>query len=121
MVDVISSYKLFFADDLKLFLKIKSLKDRELLQEDINKLISWGTNNWLYLNKVKCFIVSYSKKEHILNFNYCIEGGSLSRLEIFKDQGVTFDRNFLFTNHIRYLSTRVFVSCFWFTSVFVSL
>ena len=85
VVDVISSYKLFFADDLKLFLKIKSLKDRELLQEDINKLISWGTNNWLYLNKVKCFIVSYSKKEHII-INHISECTS----EVYKMYGFIF-------------------------------
>ena len=52
--DDITSKVLKFADDTKVFRKIKSDADRQHLQDDLNKLIEWSEKWQMLFNFVKC-------------------------------------------------------------------
>ena len=56
MDDDITSKVLKFADDTKVFRKIKSDADRQHLQDDLNKLIEWSEKWQMLFNfgKYKC-------------------------------------------------------------------
>ena len=49
-----TSHFLFFADDLKVYHRIKSVNDCRLLQEDIKNITSWCLDNKMELNISKC-------------------------------------------------------------------
>ena len=52
--DDITSKVLKFADDTKVFRKIKSDADRQHLQDDLNKLIEWSEKWQMMFNFGKC-------------------------------------------------------------------
>ena len=54
MDDDITSKVLKFADDTKVFRKIKSDADRQQLQDDLNKLNEWSEKCQMLLNYGKC-------------------------------------------------------------------
>ena len=58
---VTSSVRLF-ADDCLLYRKVKSLKDQEILQEDLKKLEIWASNWGMKFNAKKCYILSITNR-----------------------------------------------------------
>ena len=50
----LTSNILKFADDTKLFRKIKGNGDKQQLQDDIDKLIKWSENWQMFFNFEKC-------------------------------------------------------------------
>ena len=59
----ITSKVLKFADDTKVFRKIKSDADRQHLQDDLNKLIEWS-EKWQMLESVSAFTQDMAMKMH---------------------------------------------------------
>ncbi|KAL4104718.1 hypothetical protein QTP88_020000 [Uroleucon formosanum] len=47
---------LIFADDMKIFFRIKSISDCHLLQNDLQRLVAWGESLGLALNIAKCSV-----------------------------------------------------------------
>ena len=64
--DDITSKVLKFADDTKVFRKIKSDADRQHLQDDLNKLIKWSEKWQMLFNfgKCKCLHTGHGMKMH---------------------------------------------------------
>jgi len=92
---------LLFADDLKLFLKIQSLKDCLLLQEDLNSLVSWANNRGLELNISKCRSMSFYRTREHINYSYMINDNLLlSAGNVITDLGIVFDRELNFHAHL---------------------
>ena len=56
------SFILLYADDLKVYLPIKTNKDAENLQTDINALVEWSEMNPLPFNIPKCGKITYTQK-----------------------------------------------------------
>ncbi|KAF0758122.1 putative RNA-directed DNA polymerase [Aphis craccivora] len=52
---------LIFADDMKIFLRIKSISDCHLLQNDLQRLVSWGESLGLDLNIPKCSVITFCR------------------------------------------------------------
>ena len=96
----INSHCYLFADDLKFHREIKSTVDCELLQEDLNRLVSWCTLNRLYLNIEKCSVMSFGLIKEKVVFDYSIQGISLERVCLVKDLGVWFDGDLRFDSHV---------------------
>lgn len=96
--ECISCEKLLFADDLKLFTKIETIRDCLKLQKDLIAIKEWCTENKLSLNASKCKILTISRKseENIISFIYKIDDTSLIRTTSIKDLGVFFDNKFSF-------------------------
>ena len=101
IVDEISSHIYLFADDTKLFRVIKQENDREILQEDIDKLVAWSETWLLSFHPDKCKVMNIGESE---NFNYTIREKStrhlLHHVTNEKDIGVTFDSHLEFDVHI---------------------
>lgn len=91
---------LLFADDLKIFIKIRSHYDITLLQRDIDKLFEWSVINNLELNINKCHTMVFSNKQIPSKANYSINNIQLGEVATFKDLGVTFDSKLKFDKHI---------------------
>lgn len=94
--------ELCFADDTKLFLRIKNMKDRNELQEKINKIEQWSEENGLTLNPSKTYVVSYGKRK--VNSIYFLKGTIIKEVNEVRDLGVLFDNKLTFKSHIDYIS-----------------
>lgn len=110
LTDVISCEKLLFADDLKIFTKIDTIRDCLKLQKDLIAIKGWCDQNNLALNATKCEILSISRKanENIISFIYKIDNTALLRTELLKDLGVIFDSKFSFQYHITSIVKRAY-------------
>ena len=95
-----NSRKLLFADDLKIFVNVKSLDDCLLLQQDLTSILKWCSRNRLEINIGKCKAMTYSRREKTYDFTYSINGISLKKLDTIKDLGVTFDSKLTFSPHV---------------------
>ena len=96
------TYVFLFADDTKLFRKIQSQKDVEILQEDINKLIKWS-NLWLLkFHPDKCVYmgIGYNKDNSIIEGKYHMDGQKLKLSDCEKDIGVYIESKLNFETHI---------------------
>lgn len=57
---------LLYADDLKIFYRVRNDRDAQSLQNDLYSLELWSKNNLLHFNLSKCHIISFSKKRFTL-------------------------------------------------------
>ena len=85
--DDITSKVLKFADDTKVFRKIKSDADRQHLQDDLNKLIEWSGKWQMLFNfgKCKCLHTGHGNEDA----QYTMGGTVLNSTLKKKDLGLT--------------------------------
>lgn len=96
----ISCNKLCSADNLKIFTNIHTIDDCICLQNDLNSIKVWCDVNKLHLNVSKCKVVTYSRKQINITYEYTIDGNTLDRDNTIKDLGVIFDTQLTFIQHI---------------------
>lgn len=89
-----------YADDLKIFFKIRTLNDCYALQRDLNRLSKFCEENDLFLNMAKCNSVSFSRNHQIISFDYKINNVALQKVNQVKDLGVIFDSKLSFNAHV---------------------
>lgn len=99
---------LLYADDLKIFLKVKSLVDFLHLQEDLDVIGSWCCENLLDINISKCKHVCFSKSRNPILNSYSINNVGLNTVDEIMDLGVIFDNQFTFANHINYIIPKAY-------------
>lgn len=92
---------LIYADDLKIYLKLKTSDDAVRLQCDLNRFSAWTVANKLALNVSKCSVVSYSKRREPVEFPYQLNNQIIQRDIQIKDLGVTFSHDLSFGLHIQ--------------------
>ena len=63
---------LLFADDTKIFKKIKCIDDSLELQADLDNIYKWCIYNGMSLNIDKCSVISYSLKKNTILYNYIL-------------------------------------------------
>lgn len=107
---LIKSKILLFADDVKIFLKIRDLNDTRQLQNDINTILDWCNENGLQLNSNKCYTMSFTRRHEstFQFFNYNINGVTINRINTIRDLGVMFDSKLSFANHVEIISNGAF-------------
>lgn len=91
-----------FADDMKLFMQIKTNEDERILQEDLNKLSNWS-NTWLlkfHPNKCKVLSIKASKERYNFMDRQNGERFQLENITQEKDIGVTIDGDLNFKSHL---------------------
>lgn len=103
---ILQSKFLLFADDLKMFRTISSLKEAESLQHDLNNFSRWCEINMLQLNTNKCHKITFSRLKHCIQFEYKIKGTVLSETDNVKDLGIIFDSKMSFKKHITDVASR---------------
>lgn len=102
------SKHLMYADDKKIFVKIRNINDCLLLQDDLDVLSNYYANNSITVNVEKCQCISFSRKKKPLNFPYNFDGTIINRTENVRDLGVHFDPKYALTNHIEHITARAY-------------
>jgi hypothetical protein len=95
-----------YADDLKIYNVLETNEDCLKLQRNIDLIQNWARTNNLLLNINKCNVVSYSRRDTIIKFNYSIENSALQRVNEFKDLGVVSDSKLTFRRHVEYVLSK---------------
>lgn len=95
---------LIFADDLKIFKKIRSCDDTKILQDNFSKFYDWASRNGLQLNLCKCNVISFHRSKTPILYDYSFNGRLLGRVEVIKDLGVYFDSALTFKHHYNFIS-----------------
>lgn len=96
---------LMFADDVKLYIEIKSRAEVLKLKLDIARLSKWCHTNRLHLNVEKCHILTLSQKnkENIVYSDYKINGKQIGKVDEIRDLGIILDEKLSFGPHIKNL------------------
>lgn len=102
--DINIDNSLKYADDTKIYRVIRNMDDRNLLQNDIRRLIIWAEENFLKLNTNKTFHVSYGRRIETM---YYMDGIEINLVESTRDLGIIFDSKLLFKDHIESLARRM--------------
>ena len=100
ITEVVSAGNLLFADDFKIYRVIKSLDDCVALQNDLDNVYQWCLLNRLFLNTIKCLLVTYTRKLYPICFPYSINNDTLRRENSVLDLGIMFDSALTFVPHI---------------------
>ena len=82
----IRNWILKFADDTKIFSRVNSIADRERLQNDLDKLISWSEEWQMLFNISKCKVMHIGKSK--LESHYFMKNQQLETVCQEKDLGV---------------------------------
>lgn len=91
--------RLFYADDVKMYMIINSIADCEDLQQIVDHMQSWCSRNYLTLSINKCNVISFYRKKKPIRFDYSISGQILERVSQVRDLGVTLDCALTFKPH----------------------
>ena len=101
--DKIRTNSLLFADDVKLYHKITCPDDAKLLQEDLDRLVSWSETWKLNLNPTKCQSFRITLRKHIVPAEYKIRNVTLNHVEKIRDLGVWLDSKLTFSDHVDFI------------------
>lgn len=104
----ISSGKLFFADDLKIFRVIASALDCLALQNDVDELLGWCNENGMRVNIKKCKAITFSRGLNPTVYQYQIDATQLERVESIRDLGVIIDCKLRFNEHVAVTTAKAF-------------
>ena len=97
------SLLIMYADDAKLSREIKAIEDKEIEQEDINKLTDWAAINGMAHHPGKCHVLKVGEREltlHDLFEPYRLNGAILDTVHEEKDLGVIVDQDLNFESHL---------------------
>lgn len=91
---------LLYADDLKIFCRVRSVGDCLVMQREIYDFEKYCDENFLFLNLSKCQTISFTRNVIPINFSYSISGTNISKVDHLRDLGVTLDRTLKFSLHV---------------------
>ena len=97
--DQVKSDMYLFADDTKVFRRISTKEDKEILQEDINEMLKWADKWQLEFHPDKCVKMSINNKE-CENRTYKMNDITLKNVKQEKDIGVIVDDQLKFEDHM---------------------
>lgn len=96
---IVCPFKMY-ADDLKLYMRIKTDNDTKFFQTEIDKVFSWCCQYKMILNIDKCYHIKFSKKRIPSIAVYYLNNIALNEVSTIRDLGVTFDSSLNFRAHI---------------------
>lgn len=77
------------------------LYNRTSLKYNPTKISSWCQNNNLDLNASKCQVLSFTRRQSIIVYDYQLHNAGLCHPDFIKDLSATFDPKLTFVPHIR--------------------
>lgn len=104
----LKSGKLLYADDLKIYREISSTLDCCALDADVSELVSWCAQNGMELNICKCKVITFTRRQSYLSYDYAIGTNIIERVNSIRDLGVIIDSKLKFTEHIGSVSAKGF-------------
>ena len=92
-----------FADDTRVFRKINSTEDSELLQRDIDKIYFWAESNNMKFNSNKFELIRYTRRtDDSVGFQYkASDASNITRKSQTRDLGVTMSDSGNFKEHVQ--------------------
>lgn len=99
---------LLYADDLKIFRKINSEEDIDILQHDIDTLHRWCVLNKLTLNNNKCVVLSLSRASNQHQAIYYLNNELLTEESLVKDLGIIMDSKLNFIKHVDKITSHAY-------------
>ena len=106
LLDDVSSSGKLFADDSKIYRKIKDMMDRVRLQEDIMKLQEWSQKWLLEFNESKCKVMHISVRNTNPKYEYYMNDLLLQDTNMEKDLGVFVTPNWKPSAHVAKVAAR---------------
>ena len=94
-----------FADDTAIFLAVSSLKDAELLQQDLAQLHRWELNWDMEFNPSKCVVIQITRARTPVPSQYFLHDQLLESVASSKYLGVEISSNLSFNKHIQNITT----------------
>ena len=88
----------YYADDAKIFMRVKNANDAHIFQNEIDNIIKWSEDMQLNIAISKCFIMHLNPKKSI-NFKYHMNDLELVKSSIIRDLGILVDENLTFEDH----------------------
>lgn len=101
--NVLKGPRLSFADDLKMYLRIRSITDAIGLQQELDTFMDWCSLNCMVVNAGKCSVISFARVRKPVVFNYTLRGVEIERVDHIKDLGVILDTQLTFKRHVSYI------------------
>ena len=100
--DVYNSFLSSFADDTRVGHGIDSPEDAKLLQDDLNHIYNWATENNMFFNSTKFELLRYGKNVELKNSTSYMSntGETIPTKEATKDLGVIMSSSGDFKDHI---------------------
>ena len=102
-----SSQCVMFADDVKVYHRVRTTSDSAQLQSDLDNLSRWSADWKLRLNVSKCFAFTLSLKTSPVVHPYSIGGLVLERVAEVRDLGVILDSKLTFSAQINHTVANV--------------
>ena len=96
----VSTNCLMYADDVKLFHRVRDPGDAGRLQADLDALSRWSKTWRLHLNPAKCFTLTLTLKRQPVITDYLLDGVSLKRCSEARDLGLILDQKLTFAQHV---------------------
>lgn len=93
--------RLSYADDLKMYIRIRSVYDCHFLKVQLEAFANWCNLNRMQVNTTKCSAITFSRKKEPIMFNYVLQ--ETSRVSNVKDLGVVLDCKLTYKQHISYI------------------
>ena len=87
---------LTFADDTKCFGPVTNCPDKQLLQHDIDLLLDWSSQSYLYFNPTKCVHISFRTNRIT---SYHLNEQVIPKLNSHHDLGIIISENLSWRNH----------------------
>ena len=91
---------LAYADDFKIFNRIKNHDDIDSLQADLDRLGEWSKFWRLKLNPAKCKVITFTLRKSPFISPYTLDCHRLERCEQIRDLGVILDDKLTFGHHV---------------------
>lgn len=88
-----------YADDLKIYLVVRSSENCQELQNYVDSFSDWCEVNELTISTNKCSIISFTRRKNPIIWNYNIRGEQIDRVAVIKDLGVHLDTKLSFREH----------------------
>ena len=96
----IQTSSLSYADDVKIFHRIKNPEDARSLQADLDRLSLWSKTWLLKLNPAKCKSITFTLRTLPHLAVYTLDGHQLERCVRVRDLGVILDTKLTFADHV---------------------
>ena len=104
--DAVSSDVRLFADDCIMYKEIKTAKDQDALQKDIDSLCKWEKSWQMSFNSTKCYTMHVTHKTNILTRDYNMNGNVLETVKHRPYLGVEISNDLSWAQHIKQTSNK---------------
>lgn len=99
---------IMFADDKKIYLKIKSVEDCRNVQKDLNKLAAYYDRNRINVNISKCLQVTFTRKPKPVQFSYSINNVLIKKVASVRDLGIALDSKMTLSAHVDAIADKAY-------------